>query len=52
MADQALVKFSNVHLSALGWEVAALETDFSDGVRLILLTGSLEVSKQGSSSYV
>jgi len=39
---QSLVKFANVHLSPLGWEVTSLETDFSDGVRLILLTGCLE----------
>ena len=40
---QSLVKFANVHLSSLGWPVTSLERDFSDGVRLILLTGCLEV---------
>ena len=42
-ALQSLVKFANVHLSSLGWPVTSLERDFSDGVRLILLTGCLEV---------
>ena len=41
--SQSLVKFANVHLSSLGWPVTSLESDFSDGVRLILLTGCLEV---------
>lgn len=39
---QSLMKFSNVHLSPLGRTVTDLESDFADGVRLILLTGSLE----------
>ena len=33
-----------MHLSSLGWPVTSLESDFSDGVRLILLTGCLEVT--------
>ena len=39
---ESLVKFSNAHLARLGYEVTDLETDFADGVRLILLLGSLE----------
>ena len=39
---ESLVKFSNTHLAKLGYEVTDLETDFADGVRLILLLGSLE----------
>ena len=39
---ESLVKFSNTHLAKLGYEVRDLETDFADGVRLILLLGSLE----------
>jgi hypothetical protein len=40
---QSLVRFSNVYLAPLGWPVTALDTDFASGVRLILLTGCLEV---------
>ena len=39
---ESLIKFSNAHLVRLGYEVTDLETDFADGVRLILLLGSLE----------
>ena len=39
---ESLMKFSNAHLARLGYEVTDLETDFADGVRLILLLGSLE----------
>ena len=39
---QSLIKFSNAHLSKLGFPVTDLENDFHDGVRLILLLGSLQ----------
>ena len=39
---QSLIKFVNSHLGKLGRSVTDLEDDFSDGVRLILLIGSLE----------
>ena len=39
---QSLIKFVNNHLSSLGFTVDDLEEDFHDGVRLILLMGSLE----------
>jgi len=39
---QSLLKFTNAHLSKVGYPVDDLENDFSDGVRLILLLGLLE----------
>ena len=39
---QSLLKFTNTHLSKVGFPVGDLENDFSDGVRLILLLGLLE----------
>ena len=39
---QSLVKFSNAHLASLGRPVTDLESDFADGVRLVLLVGALE----------
>ena len=39
---ESLIKFSNTHLAKLGYPVTDLESDFADGVRLILLMGSLE----------
>merc|ERR1712012_944733 len=39
---ESLIRFSNSHLAKLGYPVTDLESDFSDGVRLILLMGSLE----------
>jgi len=39
---QSLIKFTNDHLASLGFPVDNLETDFSDGTRLILLLGALE----------
>ena len=39
---QSLMKFVNNYLEPLGFTVTDLEEDFHDGVRLILLIGSLE----------
>ena len=39
---ESLIKFSNSHLAKLGYPVTDLDQDFSDGVLLILLMGSLE----------
>ena len=39
---ESLIKFSNTHLAKLGYPVTDLESDFADGVRLILLMGALE----------
>jgi len=39
---QSLMKFVNSHLATLGFIITNLEKDFSDGVRLCLLIGSLE----------
>ena len=39
---ESLIKFSNNHLAKLGYPVTDLESDFADGVRLILLMGALE----------
>ena len=37
-----MIKFTNDHLASIGFPVENLETDFSDGTRLILLLGALE----------
>merc|ERR1739838_890080 len=39
---QSLMKFVNTYLDPIGYRVTDFEQDFGDGVRLILLIGSLE----------